>query len=176
LEKAATMDSDRSEPEVNPIVALAQRIRTRRDVESAIDSATPDGAPADPSDAAAALEAFAQALQLGLRRLNAILGKNGVKFVRLERPLRVRLRFREKRVALDLDEARQLVLVRGAGLDGDYQFAGGAGALALINLSKLSTEAGYGEPLTPPLLLKTIAQDAELPRPAHLEGTGPLQF
>jgi hypothetical protein len=172
------MDRDGTEPdpEVNPIVALAQRIRTRRDVASAIDAALPEGASVEASDAASALEAFAQALKLGVRRLNAILGKNGVTFVRLEQPLRVRLRFREKRVALDLDEARQLVIVRGAGLDGDYQFAGGAGALALLNLSKLSTEAGYGEPLTPPLLLKTIAQDAALPRPAHLEGTGPLQF
>jgi hypothetical protein len=170
------MDRDSTDPELNPIVALAQRIRTRRDVDSAIDSATPHDAGADASDAAGALEAFAQALQLGVRRLNAILGKNGVTFVRLEGPLRVRLRFRDKRVALDLDERRQLVSVRGAELDGDYQFAGGANALALMNLSKLSTDAGYGEALTPSLLLKTIAQDAELPRPAHLDGTGPLQF
>jgi hypothetical protein len=170
------MDRESTGPEVNPIVALAQRIRNRRDVESAVDSALPDGAGADASDAAGALAAFADSLQLGVKRLNAILGKNGVTFIRLERPLRVRLRFREKRVALDLDDARQLVIVSGAELDGDYQFAEDAHALALINLSKLSTEAGYGEPLTPSLLLKTIAQDAQLPRPAHLDGTGPLQF
>jgi len=47
---------------------------------------------------------------------------------------------------------------------------------ALINLSKLSTEAGYGVPLTPSALLKVIAQDAELPRPAHLDEPGPLRF
>ena len=170
------MERESTGPEVNPIVALAQRIRTRRDVDSAIDSATPNAAAVDASDAAGAFEAFAQALQLGVKRLNAILGRNGVTFVRLERPLRVRLRFREKRAALDLDESRQLVVVRGAELDGDYQFAGGAPTLALLNLSKLSTDAGYGEPLTPSLLLKTIAQDAQLPRPAHLEGSGPLQF
>ncbi|MGP6155932.1 MAG: hypothetical protein ACLPYS_00080 [Vulcanimicrobiaceae bacterium] len=170
------MDHDSTDPAVNPIVALAQRIRTRRDVGAAIDSAMPDGGTVEASDAGGALEAFAQALQAGVRRLNAILGKNGVTFIRLERPLRVRLRFREQRIALDLDEARQLVTVRGSGLDGDYQFAGAAGTLGLINLSKLSTEAGYGEPLTPSLLLKTLAQDAELPRPAHLDGSGPLQF
>jgi len=170
------MDSEQTDPELNPIVALAQRIRSRRDVDAAIDSGTPAGVPAEGEDAAKALEAFAQALQLGSKRLNAILGKNGVTFIRLERPLRIRLRFRDKRVALDLDEKRQLVIVEGAGLDGDYQFASDSSALALINLSKLSTDAGYGEPLTPSLLLKTIAQDAELPRPAHLDGTGPLQL
>jgi hypothetical protein len=170
------MDQDSTDPALNPIVALAQRIRARQQVGAAIDAALPQAVTAEGDDARAALEAFAQALQLGAKRLNAILGKGGVTFVRLERPLRVRLRFREKRVSLDLDEGRQLVVVRGAGLDGDYQFAGTGTPPALINLSKLSTEAGYGEQLTPSVLLKTIAEDAELPRPAHLDGPGPLQF
>ena len=170
------MDDGHNGFEMNPIVALAQRIRARQDVEAAIDSAMPEGRAPDASDAAGSLAAFAEAAQLGARRLNSILGKDGLTFVRLERPLRVRLRFRGKRVALDLDEARQLVVVTGAGLDGDYQFDANAGTPSLINLSKLSTEPGYGEPLTPTLLLKTLAKDAELPRPSHLDGLGPLQF
>jgi hypothetical protein len=173
------MDGGHDGLEMNPIVALAQRIRARQDVEAAIDSALPEGCAADTSDtsdAAGSLAAFAEAVQLGARRLNSILGKDGLTFVRLEQPLRVRLRFRGKRVALDLDEARQLVVVTGAGLEGDYQFDANAGTPSLINLSKLSTEPGYGEPLTPTLLLKTLAKDAELPRPSHLDGLGPLQF
>jgi hypothetical protein len=167
-----------SEPEenANPIVAMAMRIKARRDVAGAIDSATPAGERAADADAAAALDAFAQALNTGARRLNSILGKNGVTFVRLEKPLRVRLRFRDKRVALDLDDARQLVVVRGLELDGEYQFDAGSEVPALINLSKLSTEAGYGVALTPTTLLKTIAQDAQLPRPAHLDEPGPMRF
>lgn len=161
----------------NPIVALAMRLRARKDLGAAIDSATPlEPARSGGDDAATALEAFATSLQTGTRRLNAILGKNGVTFVRLEKPLRIRLRFREKRVGLDLDEARQLVVVRGLELDGEYQFDSAAGLPALMNLSKLSTEAGYGELLTPATLLKTIAQDVELPRPAHLDDLGPLRF
>ena len=106
----------------NPIVALAQRLRARKDLSAAIDSAAGTEAPVDASDAAAALEAFAKALQLAVRRLNSILGKPGVTFVRLEKPLRIRLRFGEKRVELNLDADRQLVLVRGLGLEGEYQF------------------------------------------------------
>ncbi len=170
------MDGGHDDLGMNPIVALAQRIRARQDVEAAIESAMPGGPAPDTSDAAGSLAAFAEAAQLGARRLNSILGKDGLTFVRLERPLRVRLRFRGKRVALDLDEARQLVVVTGAGLDGDYQFDANAGTPSLINLSKLSTEPGYGELLTPTLLLKTLAKDAELPRPSHLDGLGPLQF
>jgi hypothetical protein len=167
-----------SEPEenANPIVAMAMRIKARRDVAGAIDSATPSGERSADADAAAALDAFAQALNVGARRLNSILGKNGVTFVRLEKPLRVRLRFGEKRVALDLDDSRQLVVVRGLALDGEYQFDAGSDVPALINLSKLSTEAGYGVALTPTTLLKTIAQDAALPRPAHLDEPGPMRF
>jgi hypothetical protein len=165
------------EPEnPNPIVAMAMRIRARKDLESAIDSATPAAPAPGATDAAAALEAFGQALQTGTKRLNSILGRDGVRFVRLEKPLRLRLRFREKRVSLDLDEAQQLVRVGGEGLDGEYQFDSGADVPALINLSKLSTEAGYGEALTPATLLKTIAADAKLPRPKHLDEPGPMRF
>jgi hypothetical protein len=149
----------------NPIVALATKIRARRDIESIIDaSPTPEKLP-DASDVLAGLQAFGEALGVGCKRLNAILGKNGVTFVRLERPLRLRLRFRDKRVSLDADQARQLVVVKGLELDGDYQFDTSAQAPALINLSKLSTEAGYGQAVTASSLLKLIAQEAELPPP-----------
>ncbi len=161
----------------NPIVAMAMRIRARKEIESALDSvATGEQRSPAEADATAALEAFGDALRLASKRLNAILGKNGVTFVRLERPLRLRVRFAEKRVSLDLDAARQLVIVRGEGLDGEYQFDPGAPAPSLINLSRLSTESGYGEALTASGVLKTIARDAELPRPAHLDGPGPLSF
>jgi hypothetical protein len=159
----------------NPIVAMAMRIRARKDIAGAIDSATQQAAPSDHADAAGALEAFGDSLRTGAKRLNSILGSGGVTYVRLERPLRLRLRFQDKRISLDLDEARQLVVVKGAGLDGEYQFDAGAAAPALINLSKLSTEAGYGDRVTPAALLKLIAAGAELQRPAHLDG-GPLQF
>jgi len=46
---------------------------------------------------------------------------------------------------------------------------------SLINLSKLSTEPGYGDAVTGTSLLKAIAADAELPRPAHLD-VPPLQL
>jgi len=165
------------EPEnPNPIVAMAMRIRNRKEIESAIDSLPGGATPQNESDAAAGLEAFAAALQIATKRLNSILGKNGVTYVRLERPLRLRVRFGAKRISLDLDAARQLIVVRGEGLDGEYQFDPGAAMPALINLSLLSTEAGYGEPLTASGVLKTIARDAELPRPAHLDGPGPLSF
>src|SRR5665213_1675717 len=165
------------EPEnPNPIVAMAMRIRARKDLEGAIDSATPAGPAAIGQDAGAALEAFGQALQTGAKRLNSILGRDGVRFVRLEKPLRLRLRFREKRVSLDLDAAQQLVRVSGEALDGEYQFDCGAEVPALINLSKLSTEAGYGDALTPATLLKTIAAGAQLPRPQPLDEPGPMRF
>jgi hypothetical protein len=159
----------------NPIVALAMKIRARRDLGSAIDSATP-ATPVDSSDAVCALDALGKALAVGTKRLNSILGKNGVTFVRLEKPLRLRLRFGEQRISLDLDEARQLVIIKGLGLDGEYQFLAGTETPALMNLSKLSTEAGYHEPLTASSLLKTIARDAQLPRPPHLDEPGPMRF
>jgi hypothetical protein len=159
----------------NPIVAAAMRIRARRDIERIVDDSQ-EGA-AGFEDAEQAFSAFGTQLQAGCKRLNSILGeRNGVKFVRLEKPRRLRLRFGEKRVSLDLDEVHQLVRITGLGLDGEWQFDASAGAPSLINLSKISTEAGYGEGLTPSSLLKTIAQDAELPRPPHLEGPGPLNF
>jgi len=59
-------------------------------------------------------------LAVGTKRLNAILGaRTGVTLVRLENPARLRLRFRDRRIALDLDLPRQLVIVSGAGLDGE---------------------------------------------------------
>ena len=46
----------------NPIVAMAMRIRARKDVVAAIESATPEIASAPGADAAAALAEFADAL------------------------------------------------------------------------------------------------------------------
>jgi hypothetical protein len=169
--------SDPMKPEFtaqNPIVEAASRIRARRSIERAIDSAQSDSREQAPEDAEEALRLFARRLQEGCRRLNAILGPSGAKLVLLERPLRLRLRFHDKRVSLDLDGVHQLVRVGGIDLDGDYQFDPGAAIPSLINLSKISTEAGYGEPLTPSSLLKQIAAGAELPPPDH--GSGPLQF
>ncbi len=159
----------------NPIVAMAQRLRARRDLGAAIDSATGDAPAPRGDDAEARFAALSEALATGTKRLNSILGSRaGVTFVRLDNPPRVRLRFRDKRIALDLDAARQLVLVSGANLDGEYQFLDG-GAPALMNLSKFSTDAGYRDAVTASELLKTIAEDAQLPRPAHLDD-GPLSF
>jgi hypothetical protein len=170
------MNGDSEPLNPNPIVAMAMRIRGRKDVAAAIDSATPAGDRVAGADAAASLAAFADALAIGAKRLNSILGKNAMLLVRLERPLRVRLRFGEKRVSLDVDAGRQLVLVSGLGLDGEYQFDSGSAAPALINLSLLSTEAGYGKPLTPTGLLTSISEDAQLPRPAHLNELGPIRL
>ncbi len=159
----------------NPIVAAATRIRARREMERAVDEAS--GGPIAYEDAESAFKAFGVRLQAASKRLNSILGeRNGVKFVRLEKPPRLRLRFGEKRVSLDLDEVQQLVRITGLGFDGEWQFEPEAPVPSLVNLSKISTEEGYGEALTPSSLLKLIAQDAELPRPPHLEGPGPLSF
>ncbi len=159
----------------NPIVAAAMRIRARRDLSAAVDSATPMLLHRF-EDAQESLAALAVNLQIGVKRLNAILGRDGVKFIRLEKPLRLRLRFREERIALDLDEVQQLVKITGLGLDGEYQFDTAAQLPSLLNISKISTDAGYGERLTASSFLKLIAQDAQLPRPAHLDGPGPLSF
>lgn len=158
----------------NPIVAAASRIRARREIDKALDES---GSPVAYEDAESAFAAFGRHLQIGVKRLNAILGeRTGVKFISLRRPERLRLRFGEKRVSLDLDEVHQLVRVGGLGLDGEYQFEADTATPSLINLSKVSTEAGYGQAVTPSTLLKLLAQDAELPPPAHLQGGGPLQF
>jgi hypothetical protein len=160
----------------NPIVAMAQKLRARRDLGAAIDSATQIPAAVRGEDAATRFAALAEVLSTGSKRLNSILGRRaGVTFVRLEGPPRLRLRFGEKRIALDLDEPRQLVVISGAGLDGEYQFIE-SDVPALMNLSKFSTDAGYRDALTGSQLLKTIAEDAELPRPAHLDEPGPLRF
>ncbi len=167
------MTDDDGQP--NPIVAMAMKLRARRDLGAAIDSATV-GPTGPVGDAEASFAALGESLAIGTKRLNSILGKDGVTFVRLEKPLRLRLRFRGRRIALDLDRERQLVTIVGADLDGDYQFAGGDGQVALVNLSQLSTAPGYGEPVTAATLLKQIAADAELPRPPHLDAPGPMRF
>lgn len=162
--------------EQNPIVAMAEKIRSRRELGAAIDSATANAAAPRGEDAAARFAALAEVLATGTKRLNSILGaRTGVTFVRLDDPPRLRLRFREKRIALDLDDVRQLVIVAGAGLDGEYQFID-ADTPALMNLSKFSTDAGYRDAVTGSALLKTIAEDAQLPRPAHLDEPGPMRF
>ena len=160
----------------NPIVAMATKLRARRDLGAAIDSATAGAASPRGDDAESRFAALAEVLAIGTKRLNSILGgRTGVTLVRLENPPRLRLRFRDKRIALDLDAARQLVIVTGAGLEGEYQFLD-AEVPALMNLSKFSTDAGYRDALTGSELLKTISAEAELPRPAHLDGQGPLSF
>lgn len=160
----------------NPIVAAAERLRARRNVERAVDAGAEAEHARKPEDAEESLRLFARNLSEGTTRLNSILGKGAVRVVSLERPLRIRLRFGEKRVSLELDDVHQLVRVAGESLDGEYQFDPSSNVPALINLSKISTEAGYGERLTASSLLKSIAQDAELPRPSHLDSGGPLQL
>jgi len=162
----------------NPIVALASRIKARRDLASAIASATSDGAPLAPTaneTTEAALRRFSTSLAIGSKRLGSILGPGVLRHLTLEAPFRVRLRMAERRLAFDLDATRELVVVRGLELDGDYQFDHGSAEPALMNLSLLSTEAGYGTALTPARALELLARDAELPRPAHLD-EGPLRF
>jgi hypothetical protein len=160
----------------NPIVEAAAKIRARRDLESVIDAATGEAVARKPEDAEESLRLFARNLLDGAKRLNSILGPNSVRIVTFEKPLRVRVRFGEKRVSLELEDVQQLVHVTGVDLDGEYQFDLSAPVPALINLSKISTEAGYGDALTASSLLKLIAQDAALPRPSHLDSSGPLQF
>ena len=160
----------------NPIVAAAMKMRARKEISKALEGSEDAGA-AVPEDAEESLRMFGDRLGVGIKRLNAIIGeRDGVKLIRLERPLRLRLRFRELRVALELDDANQLVRMRGLDLDGDYQFVPNATAPALINLSKISTEEGYGEPITASSLLQRLASDAELEPPSHLHGLGPLTF
>jgi hypothetical protein len=161
----------------NPIVAAAMRIRAKRELGTVIDAATGEVAPRRPEDAEESLRLFGEHLTIACKRLNSILGqRNGVRFVRLERPLRLRLRFREERASLELDDVHQLVHVTGLDLDGEYQFDPNVDVPALINLSKISTEEGYGRRLTASSLLKAIASEAELPQPGHLSGPGPLSF
>ena len=172
--------SDPMDPEFtgqNPIVAAATRIRARRELARAVDAATGLSPQRRADDAEESLRLFAESAAAGCKRINSILGeRNGVKFIRLERPLRVRLRFREHRVSLELDDVHQTVRVSGLELDGEYQFDPASEIPALVNLSKISTESGYGERLTASSLLKSLAADAELPRPGHLNEPGPLKF
>ncbi len=141
----------------NPIVAAATRLRDRRRLEEA--AAGAGGALAHPEDAESSLRRFAKLLSDGCTRVNAVFGaRNGIKVVSLERPLRLRVRRGESRVALDLDEIHQLVRVTGLDLDGEYQFDPSAPVPALINLSKISTEPDYGVRLTPSSLLEQVSK------------------
>lgn len=140
----------------NPIVAAATRLRDRRRLEEAAAGA---GGLAHPEDAESSLRRFAKLLSDGCTRVNAVFGaRNGIKVVSLERPLRLRVRRGESRVALDLDEIHQLVRVTGLDLDGEYQFDPSAPVPALINLSKISTEPDYGVRLTPSSLLEQVSK------------------
>lgn len=172
--------SDPMDPEFtaqNPIVAAATRIRAKRELARAVDDAAEAAPRRRAEDAEESLRLFAESAAAGCTRVNAILGeREGVRFIRLERPLRVRLRFRERRVSADLDDVHQSVRLSGLGLDGEYVFDPASDVPALINLSKISTDPGYGERLTASSLLKALTSGAELPRPAHLNELGPLTF
>jgi len=157
----------------NPIVEAAERLRARRQIEGAIDASSDAGA-AQPQDAEESMAALHQRLLEGAKRLGSILGAGAIKIIRLERPRRLRIRFGERRIALDLDPVQQLVRVSGCDIDGEYQFDLKSGAPALHDVSRVSTQAN--PPLTASSLLKLIAKDAELPRPAHLDASGPLQL
>lgn len=157
----------------NPIVAMAMKLRARKDLAAVIEAGA-EQAPAGEASTVGTLRRFGDDLQLGCKRLGAILGKGGVTFVRLENPLRLRLRFRDARVTFDLDAARELIVVAGAGLDGEYAVDPAAPVATLINLSKLSTDEGYARGITAVSVLKELTADAQLPRPAHLDGPGPL--
>jgi hypothetical protein len=157
----------------NPIVEAASRLRARKQIEGAVD-AEGSAIPARAEDAEESMAALHKRLLEGATRLNSILGGGAVKVVRLEKPRRLRIRFADKRIALDLDEVQQLVRVTGCDLDGEYQFDLDAAVPALYDVSRVSTQAGA--PLTASSLLKVIARDAELPRPAHLDRSGPLQL
>jgi hypothetical protein len=159
----------------NPIVAAAERIRARRELGALIDADANDAVARKPEDAQESLQAFASMLAQAVKRLNSIIGPKA-KLIRLEKPLRLRLRFAEKRVTIDLDDVHQLIRIAGDNLDGEYQFDMTAERPSLINLSIISTDPHYGERLTPSGLLKHVAADAELPRPSHLDRSGPIQL
>src|SRR5260370_24225070 len=75
--------------EQNPIVAMAQKIRARRDLGAAIESATGNIAVPRGDDAASRFAALSDVLATGVKRLNSILGsRTGVTIVRLENPPR----------------------------------------------------------------------------------------
>ncbi len=160
----------------NPIVAAAERIRARRELGKLIDADAGDAQARAPEDAEESLRLFGLQLAQAVKRLNSIIGPNAVRLVRLEKPLRLRIRFGEKRVAVELDDVHQLVRIAGDGLDGEYQFDTSAQRPSLINLSIISTDEHYGDRLTASGLLKHIAADAELPRPSHLNRSGPIQL
>jgi len=81
-----------------------------REIERTVDEAA--GGPTAYEDAESAFAGFGAQLAAGTKRLNSILGRRtGVKFIRLEKPARLRLRFGEKRISLELDEVHQLVFI-----------------------------------------------------------------
>lgn len=161
----------------NPIVAAAERIRARRALGELLEESDASASERVEGDAEHSLRAFGDALAMGIKRLNSILGeRNGVRLVCLENPLRLRLRFGEYRIALELEKRAELVRITGLEFDGEYQFVPDRAIPSLIDVSKVSTESGYGEPITPSTLLKSISRDAELPRPPHLNSPGPLSF
>ena len=128
-------------------------------------------------DAESGLRELAKGIESGCKRINAILGeRTGVRLIRLEKPLRLRLRYGDKRVGFDLDDINQLIRIGGLGLEGEYQFVPGAQVPALINVSIVSTEANYGEAITASTLLRLITKDSELPKPPHLDDSGPLKL
>jgi len=86
----------------NPIVAAAEKIRARRTVEAAADGEGEIRREFD--DAESGLRAFAKSTADGIVRINAIIGeRDGIRLVSLEKPLRLRIRFKDKRIALEAD-------------------------------------------------------------------------
>ena len=102
----------------NPIVEAATRMRAKRELAKVIESGDDDARVEKPEDAEESLRLFAKRLADAAKRLNSILGPNAVRLVTLERPLRLRMHFVEKRVVLELDDVQQLVRITGLDLDG----------------------------------------------------------
>jgi len=164
----------------NPIVDMAMRLRARKDLDEAVEASTRRPAPQPGVDTEARLRAFADGLAGGIKKLNSILGqRNGVTLVRLERPFRVTLRFREKRVTVKLADDGEHVRVSGAQWEGEYAFEPSTNALfpkAWFEASASVSEPPRGqddEPLTPSSLLRELTRDAMLPPPVP-PGLGPL--
>lgn len=163
----------------NPIVDLAMRLRARRDLNQAVEASSQQGPPPPPGVATEErLRSFADGLAGGIKKLNAILGqKNGATLVRLEKPFRIALRFREKRVTIRPAQDGQYVRITGAGWDDEYGFEPSTNALfprAWFEASS-SPSVSQGEALTPSSMLRELTRDAMLPPPAPPE-IGPLQL
>jgi len=160
----------------NPIVDLAMRLRARRDLNEAVESSARQPALPPGIDTEERLRVFADGLAGGVKKLNAILGqRNGVTLVRLERPLRVTLRFRNTRVTIKPTSDGQYVRVSGGGWDGEFGFEPSTNALFPKAWFEPSSSASEGEPLTPSSMLRELTRDAMLPPPSPPD-LGPLQF